>query len=108
MLAVTRLALEPYAPRVARDVPVEVIGEPAASLVVPMNELPKRGSWFDVGDGTLVRATEIRTIWGEPLIYAVRGAAPDATSPRPAASASSPPGTRPRMPSRPRSQPGAH
>jgi hypothetical protein len=76
---VTRIASEPYSPRVARDVPVEVIGESAASLVVRMNELPKRGSWFDLGDGTLVRATEIRTIWREPVIYAVRGAAPEAT-----------------------------
>ena len=44
--------------------------DPPASLVVRLRKVPKRGSWFDLGDGTPAQAKDIRTIAGSPVIFA--------------------------------------
>jgi hypothetical protein len=57
------------------EFPVElrqVTGE-ETSLVVTLNKLPKRGSWFDLGDGDAAKVEDVRVIGGEPVIFAVRG-----------------------------------
>jgi hypothetical protein len=62
------------------DFPVELTDPdgilPVASLVVKLNKVPKRGSWFDLGDGTPAKAVEVRTIGGERVTYAVRDSEP--------------------------------
>jgi hypothetical protein len=54
------------------EFPVE-LSNPDESRVVKLNKLPRRGAWFDLGDGTPAQAKEIRMIGGEPVILAVRG-----------------------------------
>jgi hypothetical protein len=43
-----------------------------ASLVVRLKKLPKRGSWFDLGNGETAQVKQIRMIGGEPVIFAAR------------------------------------
>ena len=49
------------------------VRDPPMSLVVRLSRLPKRGSWFDLGDGTPALAKDVRTIGGEPVIFAAIG-----------------------------------
>jgi hypothetical protein len=54
-----------------------VLSNPDESLVVTLNKLPKRGSWFALADGTPVQVKVISVIGGEPVIFAVRGTEAD-------------------------------
>jgi hypothetical protein len=54
-----------------------VFGDPTDSILVKLNKLPKKGSWFDLGSGTPAQAKEIRMIGGEPVIFAVKGSEED-------------------------------
>jgi shikimate kinase len=42
------------------------------AIVVTLNKVPKRGSWFDIGGGVPAQAKEIRIIGGEKVIFANR------------------------------------
>ncbi len=49
---------------------------PDTSLVVRLNKLPTRGSWFDLGDGEPAQVKQVRIIGGEPVIFAARDTEP--------------------------------
>jgi hypothetical protein len=50
------------------------------SLVVKLNKVPRRGSWFDLGAGVPAQAKEIRMIGGEKVIFAHRDTEPGLAS----------------------------
>ena len=45
---------------------------PEVRLIVKLNKVPKKGSWFDLGGGEPAQAKEIRMITGDIVIYASR------------------------------------
>jgi hypothetical protein len=49
---------------------------PDGSLTVRLDEVPKRGSWFDLGDGLSAQVKDVRAIGGEPVIFAGRKTEP--------------------------------
>jgi hypothetical protein len=59
------------------DLPVVFGADLKNPILVKLNKVPKRGSWFDLGDGTPAKAKDIRMIGGEPVIFAVKGSEED-------------------------------
>ena len=45
-------------------------GTPRGESTVILGKAPRRGSWFDLGDGTAARCDDVRIVSGDVVVFA--------------------------------------